>query len=80
MKLMILNLPRNVTENELAKLFKQYGNIKACNLVMDTGTGASKGFGFIEMATQHEATKAVAELNGSMVGQKKIRVKFADVK
>lgn len=78
MKLMILNLPRNFSENDLAKLFKKYGNIKACNLVMDSQTEASKGFGFVDMALEHEATTAIKELNGSMIGQKKIRVKAAD--
>lgn len=50
MKLIVLNLPRNVSENELAKLFKTYGNIKACHLVLDAQTGASKCFGFVDMA------------------------------
>ena len=75
---MILNLPRNFSENELAKLFKTYGNIKACHLVLDAQKGTSKGFGFIEMGLEHEAKAAIKELNGSMLEQKKIRVKIAD--
>ncbi len=77
MKLLVLNLPRNFSENDLAKLFKKYGNIKACNLVLDTQTGTSKGFGFVEMALEHEAEIAIKELNGSTVEKKKIRVKAA---
>jgi RNA recognition motif-containing protein len=77
MKLMILNLPRSYTENELAKLLKAHGNIKGCDLVMDANTGKSKGFGFVEMALEHEGKAAIAALNGTMVGQRKIRVKVA---
>ena len=77
MKLIVLNLPRDFSENELATLFKKYGNIKACNVVLDAKTGASKGFGFVEMALAHEAAVAVKELNGRMIEKKKIRVKQA---
>jgi RNA recognition motif-containing protein len=77
MKLMVLNLPRNFSENDLSKLFKARGNIKGCTLVMDAATKKSKGFGFVEMALKHEAIIAIEELNGSMVGDKKIRVKEA---
>ena len=78
MKLIVLNLPRNFSENELAKLFKTYGNIKACSLVLDSKTGTSKGFGFVTMALEHEAVTAIKELNGSAIQQNKIRVKAAD--
>ncbi len=78
MKLMALNLPRNFSEDALAKLFKNYGNIKSCQLVMDDTTGKSKGFGFIEMALEHEGLEAIKSLHGSAIGQKKIRVKKAN--
>ncbi len=78
MKLMALNLPRNFTENDLAKLFKAYGNIKGCSLVMDSKTGKSKGFGFVDMALDHEGEEAIKALHGSKVGSDKIRVKQAD--
>jgi len=78
MKLIALNLPRDVTEDELAKLFKQYGNIKGCTLVMDEKTKKSKGFGFVEMALEHEAQEAITALHGSQLNKKKIRVKAAE--
>lgn len=77
MKLIVLNLPRDLSEDELAKLFKAHGNIKACDLVMDAKTGSSKGFGFVEMALEHEAEIAIKELHGSKLKKKKIRVKPA---
>lgn len=78
MKLIALNLPRDFTEQELAELFKAHGNIKSCTLVMDAGTGKSKGFGFVEMAQAHEGEAAIKALHGSKVGKEKIRVKQAD--
>ncbi len=78
MKLIVLSLPRDFTEDALAKLFKAHGNIKGCTLVMDDKTKTSKGFGFVEMALEHEAIIAIEKLHGSMVGTAKIRVKAAD--
>jgi RNA recognition motif-containing protein len=78
MKLIVLNLPRDLSEDELAKLFKAHGNIKACDLVIDAKTGSSKGFGFVEMALEHEAEIAIKELHGSKLKKKKIRVKPAN--
>ena len=78
MKLIALNLPRNFDENQLAALFKAYGNIRDCTLVMDQKTGRSKGFGFVEMALDHEADIAIKELHGSKIGKNRIRVKAAD--
>jgi RNA recognition motif-containing protein len=77
MKLMVLNLPRDFTEQELAELFKSYGNIKSCDLVLDETTRKSKGFGFIEMALSHEGEKAIVALHGKQIGKEKIRVKKA---
>jgi RNA recognition motif-containing protein len=78
MKLIVLNLPRDFTEDALAKLFKAHGNIKACNLVLDEVTGASKGFGFVEMALDHEGEIAIKALYGSKLSKNRIRVKPAE--
>lgn len=74
---MILNLPRDFKEQALAEMFKAYGNIKDCTLVIDENTGKSKGFGFVEMALAHEAEAAIKDLHGSQVGKSRIRVKPA---
>ena len=78
MKLIVLNLPRSFSENQLATLFKAYGNIKGCNIVMDEKIGKSKGFGFVDMALDHEAAVAIKELNGRIIEKNKIRVKPAN--
>lgn len=78
MKLIVLNLPRDFSQTDLAVLFKAYGDVKVCNLVMDEGTSGSKGFGFVNMAQQQDAEIAIEKLHGSKVGKNKIRVKVAD--
>ena len=78
MKLIALNLPRDLSEQDLEKLLKVHGNVTACNLVLDDETGASKGFGFVEMALEQEAMAAIEKLHGTKVDQNKIRVKPAN--
>lgn len=78
MKLIVLNLPRDFDAQSLATLFKSYGNVRDCSLVMDKETGRSKGFGFVEMALTDEGVEAINNLHGSKVGKNKIRVKAAD--
>lgn len=78
MKLLIRNLARTTTEVELKTMFESYGNVQSCNLVLDKETGASKGFGFIEMPKPGEAKAAMKSLNGQDVAGSKIRVKKAE--
>jgi len=75
MKIIALNLPRDLSEDEFAKLFKAHGTVDSCDLVMDTNTGISKGFGFIEMPVAEEAEAAIAALHGTKINKSKIRVK-----
>ena len=77
MKLMIRNLPRTTTAEELRVMFEVYGSVQSCNLIMDSKTGTSKGFGFIEMPNPGKAKAAMKTLNGSEVAGNKIRVKKA---
>lgn len=78
MKILARNLPRELTETELNVLFVEYGRLQSCHLVVDTETGQSKGFGFIEMPLVNEAKAAIAALNGKEISGIKIRVKKAD--
>ncbi|MBP03127.1 MAG: RNA recognition motif containing protein [Rhodospirillaceae bacterium] len=75
MKLIALNLPRDLDEQSLSSLFKEIGALKSCTLVLDKDTGKSKGFGFVEMALEHDGETAIIKLHGSKVGKNKIRVK-----
>ena len=78
MKLLVRNLSRLTTELQLQELLERYGKVQSCDLVLDKGTGASKGFGFVEMPNQGEAKAAVKSLNGLELDGNKIRVKKAD--
>jgi len=80
MKLLVRNLPRNITEVELKEMFEDYGTVQSCSLVMDKQTGVSKGFGFIEMPKQGEAKAATSSLNGKDFSGNKLRVKKAETK
>ncbi len=80
MKLLIRNLDRLTTEEELNDLFEAFGLIQSCNLVIDPESGESKGFGFIEMPKSVEAKAAIKKLNNKMIGRNKIRVKMAEDK
>jgi RNA recognition motif-containing protein len=78
MKLIALNLPREFDEQNLEELFSVHGNVTACNLVLDDKTGASKGFGFVEMELEQEAMAAIEKLHGTKVKKSRIRVKPAE--
>lgn len=78
MKLLIRNLARTTTEEELRTMFEAYGTVQSCTLVIDKETNLSKGFGFIEMPKQGEAKAAIKNLNYTDVAGNKIRVKKAE--
>ena len=70
MKLIALNLSRDIDEQDLEKLFKVHGNVTACNLDLDDKIGTSKGFGFVEMELEEEAMVAIEKLHGTKVNKK----------
>ncbi|MBV1909806.1 MAG: RNA-binding protein [Kangiellaceae bacterium] len=78
MKLLIRNLDRLTTEEEIKDLFQEIGAVQSCDLVMDKESGKSKGFGFIEMPKVSEAKAAIKKLNNTAVGSNRIRVKKAE--
>ena len=80
MKLLIRNLTRTTTEEELRTMFEAYGTVQSCTLVIDKKTNTSKGFGFVEMPKQGDAKAAIKNLNGTNVAGNKIRVKKAESK
>ena len=80
MKLLVRNLPRSLTEAELKDMFEDYGTVQSCNIVVDSKTGVSKGFGFIEMPKPGDAKAAARILNGKDIAGNKIRVKKAEAK
>jgi len=80
MKLLIRNLARTTTEEELLHLFEPFGAVQSCDLVIDKNTGESKGFGFVEMPKQGDAKAAMKSINGKEIAGSKLRVKKAETK
>lgn len=75
MKILVRNLNRTTTETQLQDLFKPFGTVSSCVLVMDEKNGQSKGFGFVEMPSKDEAKQAIAKLNAKPFHGNVIRVK-----
>ena len=75
MKLIVLNLPRDLNEQSLALFFKKIRDIKSCKVVIDKYTQISKGFGFVEMTSNDDGEMAIKELHGTKIGKNKIRIK-----
>ena len=63
-KLYVGNLSYNVTSSDLEQLFGQHGQVTSAQVINDRDTGRSKGFGFVEMSSDDEATAAIAAVNG----------------
>ena len=64
MNIYVGNLSFDATEDEVRELFAAFGQVTSVSLIKDKFTGRPRGFGFVEMANDGEAQKAIAELNG----------------
>jgi len=76
-KLFVGNLSFNTTEGDILDLFKQAGTVAKCELIVDKFTNKSRGFAFVEMGTQEEATKAIADMNGKELDGRALTVNEA---
>ena len=75
-KIYVGNLPYEATEEELQKLFGEYGEVLSVALPTDRDTGRARGFGFVEMAAG-DASKAIAGVNGKDFGGRTLNVNEA---
>ena len=76
-KIFVGNFSYNMTEGELRSMFEPFGTIESVSLATDRDTGRVRGFGFIEMASDAEAAKAITALNGRDVGGRTLNVNEA---
>lgn len=76
-KLYVGNLSFQTTGRELQELFAQAGTVESVNLVEDHNTGQSRGFAFVQMSTNAEATAAIDQFNGKEVGGRALKVNEA---
>jgi cold-inducible RNA-binding protein len=71
------NLSFNTNEDELRQIFEGYGQVDRVSILTDRDTGRSRGFGFVEMASDEDGEKAITALNGSQIGGRTINVNEA---
>jgi hypothetical protein len=71
------NLSFNTSEDELRQMFESFGQVDRVSIMTDRDTGRSRGFGFVEMASNEDGEKAITSLNGSQVGGRTLNVNEA---
>lgn len=76
-KLYVGNLPYSVRDSDLEQSFGQFGAVTSAKVMMERDTGRSKGFGFVEMASDAEAQAAVEGMNGAPLGGRSLVVNEA---
>jgi cold-inducible RNA-binding protein len=71
------NLSFSTSEDELRQIFESFGQVDRVSIMTDRDTGRSRGFGFVEMASNDDGEKAITALNGSQVGGRTLNVNEA---
>jgi len=71
------NLSFQTDSDSLKTIFSEYGEVNSAQVIADRDTGRSRGFGFVEMASEEEAQKAIAETNGKNVDGRQLNVNIA---
>jgi RNA recognition motif-containing protein len=77
MNIYVGNLDYKIDENDLEGVFEEFGAVSSAKVITDKISGRSKGFGFITMEDQDEATSAIKELNGALLENREITVNEA---
>ena len=77
MKLYVGNLSFNTSNQDLNELFGAIGPVSSSNIIEDRETGRSRGFGFVEMESQADGERAIAELNGKEIDGRELKVNEA---
>ncbi|MDA3799202.1 MAG: RNA-binding protein [Kiritimatiellae bacterium] len=77
MNIYVGNLSYSMTDGDLEEAFAEFGSVTSATVIMDRDSGRSKGFGFVEMANDADAEKAIESLNGADVQGRDIKVNQA---
>ena len=77
MKIYVGNLPFDATEKDLQEAFGAFGQVETVNIIKDSYTGKSRGFGFVEMPTGAEAQSAINDMNGKDLKGRTLKVNEA---
>lgn len=76
-KLYVGNLPYAVRDEELGKMFAEFGEVSEAKVIVDKFSNRSKGFGFVTFASEDDAAKAVEAMNGKEVEGRPLTVNVA---
>jgi RNA recognition motif-containing protein len=76
-RIFVGNLPFSATESQLTELFGKYGEVTSASVVKDKMTDRSRGFAFVEMASNEAATAAIAALAGYSMDGRALTVNVA---
>ena len=79
-KVYVGNMSFDTQEDDLRALFAAYGEVESVNIISDRYTGKSRGFGFVEMANDEQASSAIAGLNNTEVNGRLLKVNLAQEK
>lgn len=77
MNIYVGNLSFKTTEDDLRNAFAEYGEITSVNIIKDKYSGESRGFGFVEMASNDQAREALSNLDGAELGGRNLKVSEA---
>lgn len=77
MNIYIGNLNYDISEDELMDIFKEYGEVASVKIIIDKYSGRSKGFGFIDMPNDQEASEAMENINDTDIKGRRIKVNQA---
>ncbi len=77
MNIYVGNLPYSVSEDDLKNVFGEFGEVASVSIITDKYSGRSKGFGFVEMSNDSEASEAISSLNESDLKGRNMRVNEA---
>ena len=77
MNIFVGNLPFSASEGDLRQIFSDYGEIESVAVILDRDTGRSRGFGFVELADEALAQKAIDDLDGYELNGRNIAVNQA---
>jgi RNA recognition motif-containing protein len=76
-KIYVGNLPFTASEAQVRELFEAHGTVDSVSLIEDRDTGRPRGFGFVEMADDRAAQAAIAALDGTLLGDRNLKVNEA---
>ncbi|MBF6596980.1 MAG: RNA-binding protein [Bacteroidales bacterium] len=77
MNIFVAGLSYQITDADLKELFEEYGEVSSAKIISDRETRRSKGYGFVEMATEEDGQRAIEELNDAEYDGRTLSVSVA---